>query len=69
VRFNRNDEVRLTQFEEVFAKYESKEYSYITGKINFEKLINTEWINKRSVNVILLNDKIELFNEIRNGIF
>lgn len=60
VRFNRTDEVHLTQFEEVFAKYDSKEYSYVTGKINFGKLIKTEWINKKSVNVILLNDKIEL---------
>ncbi len=66
VRFNRNDEVQLTQFEEVFAKYDSKEHSYITGKINFKKLISSEWINKKSLNMILLDDKIEVFHEIRS---
>lgn len=58
VRFDRNNEVRLIQFEEVFEKYDSKVNSYITGKINFGKLMHSEWINKESVNVILINGQV-----------
>jgi homoserine dehydrogenase len=58
VRFDRHDEIQLTQFEELYEKYDSKIYSYITGKINFEKLIHSEWIKKESVNIILIDSKI-----------
>jgi homoserine dehydrogenase len=59
VRFNRNDDIYLTEFEELYEKYDSKIYSYITGKINFNKLISSSWIKNDNVNVILLNNKIE----------
>lgn len=58
VRFNRDSEIFSTEFEELYEKYDSRIYSYITGKINFQKLINSEWIKKENVNVILLNNKI-----------
>jgi len=59
VRFKRNDgDVHLTHFELIHSKYDSKEYSYITGKINFQKLIQTGWINRKNVNVILMNNSI-----------
>jgi len=58
LRFNRENDIHLTQFEEVYEKYDSRVYSYITGKINFHKLITSEWINKESINVMLLKNKI-----------
>lgn len=58
VRFDRENEIHLTQFEEVYEKYDSKVYSYITGRIKFQKLISSNWIKKESVNAILLNNKI-----------
>ena len=58
VRFNEKNEVRIDQFEEVYDEYYSIDQNYITGKIKFNKLIESEWINKNSVSVILLNDKI-----------
>lgn len=58
IRFNRETEVLLTHFEELYEKYDSKTYSYITGKIRFSKILQSDWIKKESVNVILLNNKI-----------
>lgn len=58
VRFNEKNEVSIYQFEEVYDEYYSIDQNYITGKIKFNKLIKSEWINKKSVNVILINDKI-----------
>ncbi len=58
VRFNERNEAGIHQFEEVYEEYYSTDQNYITGKIRFNKLIRSEWINKESVNVILINDKI-----------
>ncbi|HEY6907599.1 MAG TPA: hypothetical protein VI230_09015, partial [Ignavibacteriaceae bacterium] len=58
VRFNRDSESLLTQFEEIYEKYDSKVYSYITGKIRFKKIINSDWVKKDNVNVILLDNHI-----------
>jgi homoserine dehydrogenase len=57
VRFNEKNEAMIHHFEEVYDEYYSVDQNYVTGKINFEKLINSNWINNKSINVILLNDK------------
>ncbi len=58
LRFNRQSEIPATEFEELYEKYDSRVYSYITGKIRFQKLITSDWIKKENVNAILLNDSI-----------
>ncbi|HSD63862.1 MAG TPA: homoserine dehydrogenase [Ignavibacteriaceae bacterium] len=62
LRFNRDTDIYLTEFEELYEKYDSRVYSYITGKINFRKFISSDWIKNENVNVILLNNKIEKIN-------
>jgi len=58
IRSDREPEIRPTEFEELYDRYESRRYKYITGKIRFSKLISSDWIKKESVNAVLLNDKI-----------
>lgn len=60
IRFNRSYEIKLTWFEELYEKFESKKYSYITGKIRFNKLIESKWINDENINVITINNVFNL---------
>ena len=53
-------EIDVNAFEEIYERYYSKEYNYLTGKINFEKLIRSYWVNNSIVNIILLNNKITM---------
>jgi len=58
IRYNRHNEFHLNELEELYEKYDSKTWSYVTGKINFQKLLEPGWIDDKSLNVMLLNDKI-----------
>jgi homoserine dehydrogenase len=52
--------ININAFEEIYERYYSKEDNYLTGKINFEKLIKSGWISDSGVNIILLNNKITM---------
>ena len=54
------DKINVNTFEEIYEKYYSSEDNYLTGKINFEKLIKSGWVNDLGVNIILLNNKISM---------
>ncbi len=58
VRSDRERDISPTEFEELYERYESKKYRYITGKIRFSKLISSDWIKNKNVNAILLNNRI-----------
>ena len=54
------DKIDVNTFEEIYERYYSSEDNYLTGKINFEKLIKSGWVNDLGVNIILLNNKISM---------
>jgi hypothetical protein len=58
VQFNHDSDIMPTEFEELYEKYDSRVYSYITGKIRFDKLLKSAWVKKSEVNIILLNGLI-----------
>lgn len=60
VRFADRAKIDPCAFEEIYERYYSKEDNYLTGKINFEKLIRSGWVNNSDVNIILLNNKITM---------
>ena len=54
------DKINVNTFEEIYERYYSSEDNYLTGKINFEKLVKSEWVNDLGINIILLNNKISM---------
>jgi homoserine dehydrogenase len=60
VRFADPAKIDVKAFEEVYERYYSKEDNYLTGKINFGKLIKSGLVNNSEVNIILLNNKITM---------
>jgi homoserine dehydrogenase len=52
--------INVNTFEEIYERYYSSEDSYLTGKINFEKLVKSGWVNDLGINIILLNNKISM---------
>lgn len=60
VRFVDPAKIDVNIFEEIYERYYSKEDNYLTGKINFSKLVRSDWIKSPGVNIILLNNKISL---------
>jgi homoserine dehydrogenase len=54
------DKINVNTFEEIYERYYSLEDNYLTGKINFEKLVKSEWVNDLGINIILLNNKISM---------
>jgi homoserine dehydrogenase len=52
--------INVNEFEEVYERYYSKEDNYLTGKINFNKLIKSDWVHDSGVNIILLNNVITM---------
>ena len=60
IRFAEPSKIDVNAFEEIYERYYSKENNYLTGKINFEKLIKSGWVDDVDVNIILLNNKITM---------
>jgi homoserine dehydrogenase len=54
------DKINVNTFEEIYERYYSSEDNYLTGKINFEKLVKSGWVNDLGINIILLNNKISM---------
>jgi homoserine dehydrogenase len=50
--------IDVNKFEEIYERYYSKGENYVTGKINFDKLIKSDWADDSGVNIILLNNVI-----------
>lgn len=55
LRFDKKYKSKPEHFEEIFETYYSRDHNYLTGKINFKKLIDSEWINNNDMNVLLLS--------------
>lgn len=54
VRYNGNNNVRREDFSLLFEEFRSKERKYITGKINYSKLIRADWAKDPEVSIISL---------------
>jgi homoserine dehydrogenase len=68
VRTSDPDKTDLNLFEEVYERYYSNGENYLTGKLNFSKLVNSGWVNDPGINFILLNNKIsQLDSEIKTN--
>ncbi|MDR3609474.1 MAG: homoserine dehydrogenase [Ignavibacteriaceae bacterium] len=50
--------IDVNKFEEIYERYYSKGENYVTGKINFDKLIKSDWADDLGVNILLLNNVI-----------
>ncbi len=55
VRWN-GDEINKEDFETISEEYRNSENSYIIGTINFKKLLNSSWINRNDISIILTNN-------------
>jgi homoserine dehydrogenase len=58
VRSSDPSKIDVNMFEEIYERFYSKKENYITGKLNFEKLIKSGWANDSEINIILLNNVI-----------
>jgi homoserine dehydrogenase len=60
VRFNDDVSIHMNEFIKVNEQYRSEAGNYIVGKINFNNLISSSWINSPKVSVLLTaNSQIE----------
>ena len=57
-RYNYDKQICLSDFAEINEEYKSNGNRYVTGNINFNKLITSEWINNPEISVISLGNDI-----------
>ncbi len=53
VRFDKHIEIELADFECINQRFDSKDYKYIIGEINLQKLHQTHWAKNPNVSVIV----------------
>lgn len=54
LRYQKPDQVNLTDFFHISEKYESQEHRYVVGEISLKKLKAAEWLKNDAVNLLVL---------------
>jgi len=53
LRYDSKENVQWDDFEHIDQRFESKEYNYVTGVIDLEKLLQEEWQLNSNISIIL----------------
>ena len=56
LRFNNSTSIDKNLFNSISEEYKALENHYIIGKINFDQLIESNWISESGINVVLLEN-------------
>ena len=60
LRFDNSDLIDKSLFSLILEEYKALENHYIIGKINFSKLIGSDWHTNPKINIILLENDNEI---------